>query len=79
MAHALRLILVPRCTVCAPYTPSPRKRSHDGQPQLRIARSLGVTFNTVRSQVQAVHAKFEVSRTAELVALIHSVSFGTLR
>jgi DNA-binding CsgD family transcriptional regulator len=45
-----------------------------GSSAKEIARSLGVSFNTVRSQVQAVHAKFGVSRTAELVALIHSVS-----
>lgn len=50
-----------------------------GSSPKEIARNLGVSFNTIRSQVQAVHAKFGVSRTAELVALIHSVSFGALR
>ena len=50
-----------------------------GASPKEIARNLGVSFNTVRTQIQAVHAKFGVSRTAELVALIHSVSFGALR
>lgn len=51
----------------------------EGSSPKEIARQLGVSFNTVRTQVQAVHAKFGVSRTTELVALIHSVSFAALR
>lgn len=44
-----------------------------------IARRHGVSYNTVRSQVASVHAKFGVSRTADLVATIHTMSFGALR
>jgi DNA-binding CsgD family transcriptional regulator len=50
----------------------------NGASPKEIARNLGVSPNTVRSQVQAVHHKFGVSRTAELVALIHSSSFGLM-
>jgi DNA-binding CsgD family transcriptional regulator len=50
-----------------------------GASPKEIARRTGVSFNTVRTQVQAVHAKFGVSRTPELVALIHSASFGVFR
>jgi DNA-binding CsgD family transcriptional regulator len=50
-----------------------------GRTPKEIAREHGVSFNTVRSQVQAVHTKFGVSRTVELVALIHSLSLGALR
>jgi DNA-binding CsgD family transcriptional regulator len=44
-----------------------------------IARRHGVSYNTVRSQVAAVQSKLGVSRTADVVAVIHSLSFGAVR
>lgn len=47
-----------------------------GMSQKEIAESKGVSLHTVQAQQKSIHLKLGVRKNTELVALLHSVSFG---
>jgi DNA-binding CsgD family transcriptional regulator len=48
----------------------------DGLPYAEVAGRLGISYHTVHTHVNAIHAKARVSSNVRLVALIRSIEKG---